>query len=245
MGACGFERLRRVLDVAANRAGRHVQPLFPSSIGSRRGSGAHASRNIDHQRRWRLRRAAGRPMLGTEDDHVSVTRSGGRGDEQRAVTLVVQRVADLLAGRPLLLRGPRWRQADPGQARRRRGVPPVQIDAPPPQISRDGTGRRKSGTGQSAIPLGPPRVGLVSEIPRRHGGASLPAAVGRLGRLVEQVGAAGGCDGRTRRGRCRWCRARAVGSVWAGAVGCQLGCQWQKESCPHGALLRQTCREYR
>ena len=137
-----------------------------------------------------MRCASSDPVFGTEDDHIAMPRPGGRGHEQRVVAFVVQRVADLLAARPLLLGRSWWREVDsgqPGVVVEKRHL--VQIDAPPPQISKDRVGRRKSGTSQSAVPRGPRRIGLVGEVLGPDGGAPLPAAVGRLGWLVERVGA--------------------------------------------------------
>jgi len=90
-----------------------------SAIGLRPGSGAHApryERNIGGQCRRRLWRAARRAVLRTKDDQVSMRRSGCGDHEQRVVALVVQGVADVLVGRPLLLGRPWRRKADPGQA---------------------------------------------------------------------------------------------------------------------------------
>lgn len=57
--------------------------------------------------------------------------------------------------------------------------------------TRQGECGRKPGTRQGAVPLRPRRCGLVGEVPRLDGGASLPAAVGGIGRLVERIAAVG------------------------------------------------------
>lgn len=160
---------------------------------ARRSSSAHAAgygRNIGDQCRRRLRCAADGPVFGAKGDQVSMRRSGGRADEQPVVALVVQRVSNLLTHWPLLLGRPRRRKADTSQAcvvvKQRH---PVQVDAPPPQISRDRIHRRKPGARQCPIPLGPRRIRLVGEIPGRDGSTLLPAAVGRFGRQIERVAA--------------------------------------------------------
>lgn len=52
-------------------------------------------------------------------------------------------------------------------------------------------GRRQACTGQGSVPLGPRRRRLIREVPSRDGGAVLPAAVRRVGRPVQRVGAMG------------------------------------------------------
>jgi len=115
----------------------HVVWLGWSGQGRSRAHTARYGRSIDDQRRRRLRRATGDSVFGTEDDKVAMLRTGSRGDEQGVIVLVVESVADVLAGWPLLLGGRRRRKADPREppivVQQRH---PIQVDPPTPQLSR-------------------------------------------------------------------------------------------------------------
>ncbi len=116
---------------------------------------------------------------------------GARGgsDQDRLVALAMKLIADVLARWPLVGGGQRRRQphaTQPFIVVEERD--PVQIHAPAPEISRQRVRGWQARSGQGAVPLGPGGRWLIGEIPGRHDPAMLPAAVGRVGRLVERIG---------------------------------------------------------
>jgi hypothetical protein len=118
--------------------------------------------------------------------------AGCGNDQERFVAFLVESVTDVLAGRPLLLGGERHGKADPFKAFFAvEQSHTSEIDAPPPQVARQGPSGWEPRAGQGAVPLGPGRGRFVGEIPRLDHVAVLPAPVGGVGRLVERVAAVG------------------------------------------------------
>ena len=176
-------------------------------------SGAHAAwygRSIDDQRRRRLRRAIGESTFGTEDGKVAMLRTGSRGDEQGVVALVVESVADVLAGWPLLLGGRRRREGRPARgADRRSEAPPdpgrsavatvLEVERGPAEVLY-----------QPAPGTTPPtqcRVRRRGTTPRRRRRAASGRQLARAVPIADRHHR--GCDARTGGGRCL-CRRRGT-----------------------------------
>lgn len=135
-----------------------------------------------------MRSTAGEPAITAEDDQVAMRRTGGGGHQERVIAFGVEPVADGLACRPLLGDGEeRWKTdslealvaVEQGDA--------LEIDAPAPQVPWEGLRGRDAGGGQGAVPLRPGGGRFVSEVEGLDDVAVLPAAVGRVGRLIERV----------------------------------------------------------